>query len=291
MDSYFVGVFSDGTKTFCCIENQDGKLVSEGEAKSSNIAYSVNITWESIVSAINKALKKNDLTIPLKELSVSVGLIGTELPESYARIISIGEKNFKQFKIYSDGYVSYKAVFSEASGILIVADEGIVAYTQGENGFRKVGGWGFPQADEGSASWIGAQAINHTFKVCDEVDQKSALSEAILSRFHHSGLELCEFSMRHSAPRDFAEFYDLVIICYKEKDRAACSIIARAVTIISKLIEELDIYNKKKHPIYFDGKMKNVLNTEYEHKNRLKKIGVNYGDKAKAAITLLRQSI
>ncbi len=174
MNLYFVGVFSDGSKTFCRIENQAGELVSTGEAKSSNIAYSVNITWESIVNAITQALKKVNLNIELKDLAVCAGIKGTELPESYTKIINIGEKNFKQFKVYSDGYVSYKAVFSKSPGILVIADEGVVAYTQVGDNFRKVGGWGFPQADEGSTSWIGAQAINHTFKVCAEVEADSA---------------------------------------------------------------------------------------------------------------------
>lgn len=288
MGAYFVGVFSDGSKTFCRIENQTGELISTGEAKSSNIAYSVNITWESIVNAITQALKRTTLNIELKELEVCAGIKGTELPESYTKIVSIGEKNFKQFKVYSDGYISYKAVFVNAPGILIIADEGIVAYTQAVHNFRKVGGWGFPQADEGSTSWIGAQAINHTFKVCDEVEKKSALSEAILSRFNHSGLELCEFAMHHSAPRDFAEFYDLVVVQYKEKDEAARNIILKAISIISKLIDDLDASNQKKYPIYFDGKMKQILNAEYEQKSRLKKLDVDYNEKTIAAITLLR---
>lgn len=291
MDHYFAGIFSDGTKTYCCIENQQGEFISFGEAKSSNIAYSVNITWDSIVNAITQALQKSNLNLELKNLSVSAGIKGTELPESYAKILNIGEKNFKVFKVYSDGYVSYKTVFSNAPGLLIVADEGMVAYTQRGNGFRKVGGWGFPQADEGSASWIGAQAINHAFKVCDEVEQKSALSEAILSRFNHSGLELCEFVMHHSTPRDFAEFYNLVMVHYKGKDQAARNIVLKAVNIITALIEDLDASNKKKYPIFFDGKMKSVLDMEYGHKNRLNKAEINYLDKSKAAIKLLRESI
>lgn len=288
MSIYFVGVFSDGSKTFCRIENKVGELVSTGEAKSSNIAYSVNITWESIVNAITQALKKINLNIELKDLVVCAGIKGTELPESYTKIVNIGEKNFKQFKVCSDGYISYKTVFSKTPGILVIADEGIVAYTQAAHDFRKVGGWGFPQADEGSTSWIGAQAINHTFKVCDEVEKKSGLSEAILSRFNYSGLELCEFAMHHSAPRDFAEFYDLVIVQYKEKDEAARNIVLKAVSIISQLIDGLDASNQKKYPVYFDGKMKQILNTEYAQKNRIKKLDIDYNEKAKAAIALLR---
>lgn len=290
MSLYFAGVFSDGTKTFCRLESQDREVISTGHSKSANIAYSVNITWESIISAVKSAIKESGLNIEPTDLSVSAGIKGTELPESYTRIVKIGEKNFKDFKVYSDGYVAYKTVFTKEPGILIIADEGVVAYTLNGDSFRKVGGWGFPQADEGSTSWIGAQAINHAFKVCDEVEEKSALSEAILSRFNHSGLELCEFAMHHSAPREFAEFYDLVLVHYKEKDKAARKIILNSMEIVSKLIEELDTYNKKKYPIYFDGKMKSVLNAEYKNKNRLRKQDIDYTDKAKTAITLLRES-
>ena len=290
MSSYFAGVFSDGTKTFCRLENQAGDMISIGESKSANIAYSVNITWESIINAIKSAIQSGQLNIELKALSVCAGIKGTELPESYTRIIRIGEKNFKKFSVYSDGYIAYKTAFTQKPGILIVADEGVVAYTLNGDNFRKVGGWGFPQADEGSTSWIGAQAINHAFKVCDGIEEKSALSEAILSRFNHSGLELCEFAMHHSAPRDFAEFYDLVVVYFNEKDEAARKIILQSLEIVSKLIDELDAYNKKKLPIYFDGKMKNILNTEYKNKTRLRKQSFDYIDKAKTAISLLRKT-
>lgn len=289
MSSYFAGVFSDGTQTFCRLEDENGALVSTGQSKSANIAYSVNITWESIKNAVNNALIESGLTIELSDLNVCAGIKGTELPESYTRIVQIGEKNFKQFKVFSDGYVAYKTVFTDQAGILIIADEGIVSYTQNNEDFRKIGGWGFPQADEGSTSWIGAQAINHAFKVCDEVEDKSALSEAILSKFNHSGLELCEFAMHHSAPRDFAQFYDLVLVHYMEKDPAAKKIISQSMNIIAKLIDELDAHNNRKYPIYFDGKMKDVLNSEFKGKPRVVKKSTNYSDKAKTAITLLRK--
>lgn len=291
MESYFAGVFSDGIKTFCRLENSEGTLISTGASKSANIAYSVNITWESILNSILSALRESNIPVNIKDLSVCAGIKGTELPESYTKIVKIGESNFKRFKVYSDGYISYKTVFAKTPGILVIADEGVVAYTLNGDSFRKAGGWGFPQADEGSTSWIGAQAINHAFKVCDEIEENSGLSDAILSRFNHSGLELCEFAMHHSAPRDFAEFYDLVIVHYQDKDAAAKKIILKAVEIISRLITEFDDYNKKKQPIYFDGRMKSVLNAEYKHKTRLKKTKAGYTDKAKTAIMLLRELI
>ena len=94
MNQYFAGIFSDGTKTFCRIEDKNGELMGAGDAKSSNIAYSVNITWESIANAVSQAIKNSHVNIELKDLAVCAGIKGTELPESYTKIIRIGEKNF-----------------------------------------------------------------------------------------------------------------------------------------------------------------------------------------------------
>ena len=56
--------------------------------------------------------------------------------------------------------------------MVVIAGTGSIAYGRDPNGrTARAGGWGFAVGDEGSAHWIGLQAVSAVLKASDQEDQ------------------------------------------------------------------------------------------------------------------------
>ncbi|MDY7016208.1 MAG: BadF/BadG/BcrA/BcrD ATPase family protein, partial [Cyanobacteriota bacterium] len=147
----FIGVDGGATKTLVRVEDSQGNLLGEGKSGPSNVRLSVEMTWESILSAIGEAFRQANLSSDrdAHNLYVGCGLAGTQVPEARDRFLNTPHP-FAQLVVESDGYTSCLGAHGGRDGTVIAIGTGVTAYKIEGESVCKVSGWGFPQGDEGS---------------------------------------------------------------------------------------------------------------------------------------------
>jgi N-acetylglucosamine kinase-like BadF-type ATPase len=97
--------------------------------------------------------------------------------------------------IENDVHVAFDGAFAGAAGVLILAGTGSMAWGgDGAEHYVRVGGWGEAFGDDGSAWWIGHEAVSLTSRVLDGRLSGSGFAEGILaaigltSQDAHAGL-------------------------------------------------------------------------------------------------------
>ncbi|EPX84884.1 putative N-acetylglucosamine kinase [Rubellimicrobium thermophilum DSM 16684] len=66
-----------------------------------------------------------------------------------------------------DGMLAHRGAFGGGEGVLLIAGTGSVAVARGPSGFARAGGWGDVIGDEGSAFWIGREALALAARAAD----------------------------------------------------------------------------------------------------------------------------
>ena len=82
---------------------------------------------------------------------------------------------FARLILRSDGYTSCLGAHGGRNGAVIAIGTGVVAYQIEGDKECKVGGWGFPQGDEGSGAWLGLEAVRLTLHWLDGRGEPSPL--------------------------------------------------------------------------------------------------------------------
>ena len=82
--------------------------------------------------------------------------------------------------VYHDSVTALMGASVGQSGVVVVAGTGVVAYGRLENGEEaRSSGWGYLMGDEGSAYWIGMEAIRAACRASDGRGEQTALIERI----------------------------------------------------------------------------------------------------------------
>ena len=243
----FVGVRSTGTETLVRLETPDGLLIGTGRAGPANICFSVKDAWHSVNEAFHDALEEALIDLKSEETKgkylfyAGIGIKGTELAEK-CDAFKNSKHPFEKLILQSDGYVDCLGAHNGNDGAAIVVDEGVVAH-QIEDGKKptKLGGWGFPHADEGSSAWLGCEAVRHTLQWQDGYIDESPLLKKVFHRFNNDLSDLVTFATRAS-PRNYAGLASMVIDSAKENDEYAVRFMQKAAAFVENIF---NLLNKK----------------------------------------------
>ena len=69
--------------------------------------------------------------------------------------------------ILNDVALAYQGAFPDGDGVLVLAGTGSMAIAEGPKGLHRTGGWGDAYGDEGSAHWIGREALSVVSQMLD----------------------------------------------------------------------------------------------------------------------------
>ncbi|TSD95081.1 ATPase [Skermania sp. ID1734] len=157
------------TKALCCTGTV---TVHESVAGSANVA-SVGLAEAS------RQLDAVLAEMPCEAIeSVCAGTAGT--PQTARQITDLLQRRFPHAKllVVHDSQLILAAAGAE-DGIALIAGTGSVAW--GKRGERtvRVGGWGHLLGDEGSAYWVGQQAVRHALSRVDHGLAADSLTRAI----------------------------------------------------------------------------------------------------------------
>jgi glucosamine kinase len=207
MTGRLLGLDGGGTKTIAVLADTTGNVLacetSEGLDPTSGPA------WEASLTAIANRTGPADAAV--------LGLpYHGEIPAISVRQTSLGKALFgANCQVVNDVAVAFEGALAGENGVLILSGTGSMAWARGPAGTVRVGGWGDAFGDEGSACWIGREAL------------------AVVSR-HLDGRQSCrdftEAMLRHLGEADDG----LIAWTYGQPNRrAAIASVAREVSALA----------------------------------------------------------
>jgi len=183
---HVLGIDAGGSKTVALLATADGRIVAEGRAGGANLRTEGELTVEKTLhDVIDQVL----LPHPAPPAAVCLGIAGVDRADDAATIRGVMRRlGFRdRTLIVNDALIALVAGAGRATGLVVVAGTGSIAYGVNQSGHAaRSGGWGPVLADEGSGYWIGRRALVSVMRQADGRGPRTALTPMVLRQF---GLE------------------------------------------------------------------------------------------------------
>ncbi|ONF64458.1 N-acetylglucosamine kinase [Amycolatopsis keratiniphila] len=243
--SHVVGVDAGGTSTRAIVVDASGAVLGTGRAGGANPnSHPPHEAASRIASAVTGALGELD---PAATAACVVGMAGvSKLSDpSIAEIFEAAWKDagIGPVRTVPDPEVAYASATSSPDGSVLVAGTGSIAgRIRGRRMVSTVGGYGWLLGDEGSAYWLGREAVRSTLDVLGRGGEPGPLARAVLTEAlgpsamdPAAGASLWRAlitSANSEAPIRLARFAPFVSEAYREGDPAADEITTRAAALL-----------------------------------------------------------
>jgi glucosamine kinase len=238
---YIIGIDGGGSHCRAVLQNSNGKLVGEGVSGASNIMSDPHQTLQSIVSACEAAIADANLSVSLSELVVMAGLAGANIPKAKTYFLSL-PMPFKRIHVMSDLHAACFGAHEGANGGLIICGTGSAATCHRDGTFKDIGGYGLSLGDNGSAAWLGLQAVKNTLLAMDGVHQESTLAKRVVEQLQaRTASDIVTITSSYK-PSHYGELAPLVTACYEAGCETATEIIREGARYIHSIINTLNEY-------------------------------------------------
>lgn len=233
----FLGVDGGGTRCRARLESADGEVLGRGLAGPASMRFGFATAQHAILVAARAALA--DAKMPeeaLKHIYAGVGLAG--MGKIGARqALEEWEHPFADAWFEGDGFMAFLGAFGGDPGGIVVAGTGSIGIAyQGEP--IRVGGYGFPLSDEGSAADIGLNAIRHALRTLDGRAAPSDFSRELLEQFSEDPGEVLAWAERATST-DYGRLAPMVSRHAAAGDAAALSLMRLAGAQIGEIVDAL----------------------------------------------------
>jgi N-acetylglucosamine kinase-like BadF-type ATPase len=150
-----VGVDAGGTSTIAAL-SQDGEYVRESRGHGANATtLGVDDAADFMISVIRDVLDGEDAD------AIYVGAAGAGRVRISTGLRELIEIAFRGARVVvgDDAAIALRAAVPDGDGAVLIAGTGSTAYAEHGERSQRVGGLGYLAGDEGSAFWIGMQAV------------------------------------------------------------------------------------------------------------------------------------
>ena len=229
---YYLGIDGGGTKTTCAV-GDDSQLLASATAGPSNIVrVGESQARESLQQSVRQACAAAGIT-PEQVTHTCVGGSGAARPELAVVVRTIlAEILSSPIDVVGDTQTSVAAAFDTGPGVIVIAGTGSIAYGRDRRGnTARAGGWGFAIGDEGSAHWIGREAVGAVLRASDrtygtaENFLQSDLATSLCKAWSVTSLADLARAANAIPPPNFAALFPAVVT---SKDDFALRVLSRA---------------------------------------------------------------
>lgn len=176
---YYLGIDGGGTKTTCAVGNESQLLAIATAGPSNIVRVGESQARQSLQQSVRQACSAAGITAA--EISrTCAGGSGAAQPE-LAEIIrrSLAEILCTPIDVVGDMQIALEAAFDTGPGVMVIAGTGSIAYGRDKQGTTaRAGGWGFAVGDEGSAHWIGREAVSAVLRAVDLSDAENYMQSS-----------------------------------------------------------------------------------------------------------------
>lgn len=226
--SLYLGIDAGGTKTESAVSN-GAELLGQAIAGTCKVS---RVGEEQARRNLHEAILKSCEAARISPQSISqvcIGMTGASVPSAVAwaqRVIH--ELVPGEIKAIGDHIIAHRAAFGSLPGVLVIAGTGSIAYGRNEKGeTARAGGWGSAVSDEGSAFWIGREAVSIALRQHDMARSNGLLS-TIAQCWKVSTLEEIVRAVNTNPGVHFAELATVIAAAAEQGDPTAQMITGRA---------------------------------------------------------------
>lgn len=178
-----LGIDAGGTKTVCLLADERGTIISEARGRGANLHTAGGAAVEAALREVITAAV-GDRHVHVE--AVCIGMAGVDREDEARTVASvfgrIGHRS--RLLVVNDALIALVAGVHDAPGIVIIAGTGSIAYGRNASGeAARAGGWGHMIGDEGSAYWIGREALSAVMRSVDGRGPATRLTADILAHF------------------------------------------------------------------------------------------------------------
>jgi glucosamine kinase len=166
--AYYLGIDGGGSKTTCAVGDEDSVIATAVAGASNIVRVGETEARRSLHQAIAQACVAAGIS-PQQVTRACIGAAGAASADVVATIRRIvAEIVSAEVVVTGDMEIALEAAFASGAGIIVIAGTGSIAYGRDAQGnVVRAGGWGFAVSDEGSAHWIGRNAVAAIFRALD----------------------------------------------------------------------------------------------------------------------------
>lgn len=223
----YLGIDAGGTKTDCAVSN-GAELLGQATAGTCKLArVGPEKAQENLQTVIRRACDAACID-PAKIQQVCIGMAGASLPEAVRWAEASIRKVTSNAAIYvtGDHIIAHRAAFGTSPGVLVISGTGSIAFGRNQDGeTARAGGWGPNVSDEGSAFWVGREAVIAALRAYDS-GSKNGLLPVIAETWKVAPEEVIRGA--NAAEPRFAELAAAVADAAEKGDASARDITDRA---------------------------------------------------------------
>jgi len=223
----YLGIDAGGTKTDCAVSN-GAELLGQASGPSCKLARVGKERAREHLRFVIHSACESARVLARDMQHVCIGMAGASLPEAVSWAQHTIREIVPDATIYvaGDHVIAHRAAFGTSHGVLVISGTGSIAFGRSQRGeTARAGGWGPNISDEGSAFWVGREAVVaalHNYD-CGRTD---GLLPAIAQVWNVAPEEVVRLA-NASEPK-FAELATLVIAEADKGDAMACDIAQHA---------------------------------------------------------------
>lgn len=230
----YLGIDAGGTKTDCALSN-GAELLGQATGDSCKLArVSREKARENLQAVIRKACESARV-MPRDVQHVCIGMAGASIPEAVSWAQDTVREIVPSATIYvaGDHIIAHRAAFGTSHGVLVLSGTGSIAFGRNPAGeTARAGGWGPNVSDEGSAYWVGREAVIAALHAYD-LGSNNELLPIIAAAWKVAPEEVIRLA--NAAEPQFAELSAPVATAAERGQAAAREITARAGQSLASL--------------------------------------------------------
>jgi glucosamine kinase len=226
---FYLGIDAGGTKTDCAISN-GAELLGQSTGPTCKLARVGESTARgNLHRVILQACEAASLP-PAEIRQICIGIAGASVPGTVAWVKqAIHELTLGNVNVIGDHIVAHQAAFGRLPGVLVISGTGSIAYGRNARGeTARAGGWGPLISDQGSAFWIGREAVAAALQEYDQGMSVGSLFSLITRNWGVAGLDDVIRIANAEPNQRFAELASAVTLAADLGDPSAQSIVERA---------------------------------------------------------------
>jgi glucosamine kinase len=243
--AFYLGIDGGGSKTKCVVGDEFQVLASVVAGPSNITRVGEDCARASLHEAVRKACEAANIDPrQIRKSCIGVAGVGREDVANIVRTM-VAEVIPGEINVVGDMEIALQATLGNDPGIVVIAGTGSIAYGRDARGrTARAGGWGFAISDEGSAHWIGREAVAAVLRAADQrpklgdedvgtVESTSPLVRELKAAWMtHSFAELAH---KANSQPDFAALLPAVVEACNRKDELAQRILMRAGAELAQL--------------------------------------------------------
>jgi N-acetylglucosamine kinase-like BadF-type ATPase len=244
--AYYLGIDGGGTKTTCAVGDEHYLLATATSGPSNIVRVGEGKSRESLHQCVRQACSACGISLD-QIARACVGGSGAARPELAAIVRSIlSEILTSPVEVVGDMETTLVAAFGDGPGVIVIAGTGSIAYGRDRQGRTlRAGGWGFAIGDEGSAHWIGREAVSAVLRASDRGPEMPQPAAALCKAWGVGSLLDLARAANSVPPPDFSALAPSVIagnddISHAVLSRAGRELAELAQVVIRRLFADAD---------------------------------------------------